>query len=194
DACRAAEHNPCAVGTCVNDGKGSYSCVCPSRFRQGTTVDGTFSCGPVSNRLLLPTPTEPCAAAFQALNPGLDCSGSGELVDSQAAGETCDQIRSVPSPPLSPLELFRLNPGIKCSRLVPKTDVGSLTGFEVSLCSPPRTVSSHHPLPSITLPSSSPPTSSIHSLVFFCLSNPHHFHPPPRPYPPASTFLSLTRS
>ncbi|CAI5977929.1 unnamed protein product [Closterium sp. NIES-65] len=233
DACRAAVHNPCAVGTCVNDGKGSYSCVCPPGFRQGTTVDGTFSCGPgdssstykvvslgvtcadihpvygltlaqlqqqnpglsCSTPLLVgtvvnvvqpadltpcsvyyttsegdtceslatyfsltagcPTPTEPCAAAFQALNPGLDCSGSGELVGSQAvcverraesaaallipvcsqfylvqAGETCDQIRSVPSPPLSPLEFFRLNPGIKCSRLVPKTDVGSLTGFE----------------------------------------------------------------
>ncbi|CAI5499522.1 unnamed protein product [Closterium sp. Naga37s-1] len=326
DACRAAVHNPCAVGTCVNDGKGSYSCVCPPGFRQGTTVDGTFSCGPgdssstykvvslgvtcadihpvygltlahlqqqnprssscrhggergpasrphallcllhhirgprplflppltstpphsplptlpplpslpplaplaslrphlshlflspapfplsppVPHPLIsshhppwslplvlppslpspqgdiceslatyfaltagCPTPTEPCAAAFQALNPGLDCSGSGELLPSQAvcverraesaaallipvcsqfylvqAGETCDQIRSVPSPPLSPLEFFRLNPGIKCSRLVPKTDVGSLTGFEVPLCSPLH--------PSLTQPS-----------------------------------------
>ncbi|CAI5976343.1 unnamed protein product [Closterium sp. NIES-64] len=233
---QAAVHNPCAVGTCVNDGKGSYSCVCPPGFKQGTTVDGTFSCAPgdssstytvvswgvtcadihpvygltlaqlqaqnpdlsCSTPLAVgmvvnvvqpadlmpcsvyyttsqgntceslatyfsltagcPTPTEPCAAAFQALNPGLDCSGSGELVGSQAvcverraesaaallipvcsqfylvqAGETCDQIRSVPSPPLSPLEFFRLNPGIKCSRLVPKTDVGSLTGFEACI-------------------------------------------------------------
>ncbi|CAI5983507.1 unnamed protein product [Closterium sp. NIES-64] len=124
-----------------------------------------------------PTPTEPCAEAFQALNPGLDCaSSSGELVGSQAvcverraesaaallipvcsqfylvqARETCDQIRSVPSPPLSPLEFFRLNPGIKCSRLVPKTDVGSLTGFEVSLCSP-----SALPLLSLCSPSTLP--------------------------------------
>ncbi|CAI7847489.1 unnamed protein product [Closterium sp. NIES-54] len=233
DACRAAVHNPCAVGTCVNDGKGSYSCVCPPGFRQGTTVDGTFSCGPgdssstykvvswgvtcadihpvygltlahlqqqnpglscsapltvgtvvkvVQPADLAPCSVyyttsqgdtceslakyfsligncfEPCAAAFQALNPGLDCSGSGELPGSQAvcverraesaaallipvcsqfylvqAGETCDQIRSVPSPPLSPLEFFRLNPGIKCNRLVPKTDVGSLTGFEACI-------------------------------------------------------------
>ncbi|CAI5966530.1 unnamed protein product [Closterium sp. NIES-64] len=313
DACGAAVHNPCAVGTCVNDGKGSCSCVCPPGFRQGTTVDGTFSCGPgdssstytvvswgvmcadihpvygltlahlqqqnpglscsaplvvgmvvnvvepesltpcsvyyttsqlpihcspppFSPPLLLSPPlshpceslatyfslTSPpatprasphahlmffssphpcfallppcsihsssrppsshqgdtceslaayfslsrgcpfqvltCAAAFQVLNPGLDCSGSGELVGSQAvcverraesaavllipvcsqlylvqAGETCDQIRSVPSPPLSPLEFFRLNPGIKCSRLVPKTDVGSITGFEACI-------------------------------------------------------------
>ncbi|CAI5484690.1 unnamed protein product [Closterium sp. Yama58-4] len=298
DACRAAVRNPCAVGTCVNDGKGSYSCVCPPGFRQGTTVDGTFSCAPgdtsskyrvVMEGLMCadihpvygltltqlqdqnpspllptpflsapslqglscsaplavgtvvnvvqppsltpcsvyyttsecvppslpllparpslcsppsrrhssfpllprshpppspfslpspqgdtceslatyfslttgcPTPTARCAAAFQALNPGLDCSGgassSGQLPPSQAvcverraesaaallipvcsqfylvqAGETCEQIRSAPSPPLSPIEFFRLNPGIKCSRLVPKTDVGSLTGFEV---------------------------------------------------------------
>ncbi|CAI5499536.1 unnamed protein product [Closterium sp. Naga37s-1] len=131
-----------------------------------------------------PTPTEPCAEAFQALNPGLDCSGSGELLPSQAvcverraesaaallipvcsqfylvqAGETCDQIRSVPSPPLSPLEFFRLNPGIKCSRLVPKTDVGSLTGFEV--CSPLRP---HHPLPCIILSSSAFSPPFLHPL------------------------------
>ncbi|CAI5499508.1 unnamed protein product [Closterium sp. Naga37s-1] len=43
---QAALHNPCAVGTCVNDGEGSYSCVCPPGFMQGTTVDGTFSCAP----------------------------------------------------------------------------------------------------------------------------------------------------
>ncbi|CAI5499532.1 unnamed protein product [Closterium sp. Naga37s-1] len=325
DACRAAVHNPCAVGTCVNDGKGSYSCVCPPGFRQGTTVDGTYSCGPgdssstytveswgvtcanihpvysltlaqlqaqnpglsCSTPLLVgtvvnvvqpadlapcsvycttsqgdtfvlashplfsfpilptsplppslpspqgdtceslatyfsltagcPTPTEPCAAAFQALNPGLDCSGSGELVGSQAAcverraesaaallipvcsqfylvqaGETCDQIRSVPSPPLSPLEFFRLNPGIKCSRLVPKTDVGSLTGFEVSVCSP-SPLPPHHLLPPIALLSPFSPSSSFHFLPPSPSPSLHHFPPPHCPYPPASNFLSATR-
>ncbi|CAI5973993.1 unnamed protein product [Closterium sp. NIES-64] len=48
DACAAQIRNPCAVGTCVNDEAGSYSCVCPPGFRQGTTVDGTFSCAPCS--------------------------------------------------------------------------------------------------------------------------------------------------
>ncbi|CAI5499533.1 unnamed protein product [Closterium sp. Naga37s-1] len=280
---RAAVRNPCAVGTCVNDGKGSYSCVCPPGFRQGTTVDGTFSCGPgdSSSKYTVvlegltcadihpvyglslaqlqaqnpglscsaplvgtvvnvvqpadltpcsvyyttsqgdtceslatyfsltagcPTPTEPFAEAFQALNPGLDCSGSGELLPSQAvcverraesaaallipvcsqfylvqAGETCDQIRSVPSPPLSPLEFFRLNPGIKCSRLVPKTDVRSLTGFEVSLCFPLRPHPLHSLLPFFTLSPLVRALSSCLSFSDILLINPivpTQLHPP----------------
>ncbi|CAI6005594.1 unnamed protein product, partial [Closterium sp. NIES-65] len=230
DACAAQIRNPCAVGTCVNDGAGSYSCVCPPGFRQGTTVDGTFSCAPGStngtytvvspnvkcsdvfpiyglsqqqlmqqnpaiscdsalpiNLVLQVAPpttitpcsvyytTEPgdtcealatyfalastcpspeCTAALQALNPGVDCSAnSGQLPASQAvcverraemvgvvalcsqyyfveSAETCESIRNVPDPPLSRVDFYRLNPGIKCSRLVPKTDVGSFTGFE----------------------------------------------------------------
>ncbi|CAI5510934.1 unnamed protein product [Closterium sp. Naga37s-1] len=46
DACGLAGSNPCVVGTCVNDGKGSYSCVCPPGFVQGTTAKGTLSCAP----------------------------------------------------------------------------------------------------------------------------------------------------
>ncbi|CAI5488170.1 unnamed protein product [Closterium sp. Naga37s-1] len=101
-----------------------------------------------------------CATEFQSLNPGLSCSNGGSVQPNQAVcverragaagkagqvipvcsqyylvqtAETCDAIRSVPSPPLSPLDFFRLNPGIKCNRLVP--DAAGLdlhTGFEVS--------------------------------------------------------------
>ncbi|GJP52390.1 hypothetical protein CLOM_g11511 [Closterium sp. NIES-68] len=46
DVCGASGFNPCGVGTCVNDGVGSYSCVCPANHRQGITIDGTFSCAP----------------------------------------------------------------------------------------------------------------------------------------------------
>ncbi|CAI5465029.1 unnamed protein product [Closterium sp. Yama58-4] len=230
DACAAQIRNPCAVGTCVNDGAGSYSCVCPLGFRQGTTVDGTFSCAPgstngtytvISNNVKCsdvfpiyglsleqlkqqnpsiacdaplpvgtvlqvapPTtitpctvyytteegdtcealatyfslastcPSSECTAAFQALNPGVDCTAnSAKLPPSQAvcverraemvgvvalcsqyyyveSAETCESIRNVPDPPLSHVDFYRLNPGIKCSRLVPKTDVGTFTGFE----------------------------------------------------------------
>ncbi|CAI7812929.1 unnamed protein product, partial [Closterium sp. NIES-53] len=149
---------PLAVGTVVNVVQPADLTPCSVYY---TTSQGD-TCESLATYFSLiagcPNPTEPCVAAFQTLNPGLDCSGSGELVGSQAvcverqaesaaallipvcsqfylvqAGETCDQIRSVPSPPLSPLEFFRLNPGIKCSRLVPKTDVGSLTGFEACI-------------------------------------------------------------
>ncbi|CAI5484432.1 unnamed protein product [Closterium sp. Yama58-4] len=99
-------------------------------------------------------PSAECTAAFQALNPGVDCTAnSGQLPSSQAvcverraemagvvalcsqyyyveSAETCESIRNVPDPPLSRVDFYRLNPGIKCSRLVPKTDVGSFTGFE----------------------------------------------------------------
>ncbi|CAI7744685.1 unnamed protein product [Closterium sp. NIES-54] len=101
-------------------------------------------------------PSPECTAAFQALNPGVDCgASSSELPSSQAvcverrvemaglvalcsqyyfveSAETCESIRNVPDPPLSRVGFYRLNPGIKCIRLVPKTDVGSFTGFEVS--------------------------------------------------------------
>ncbi|GJP63822.1 hypothetical protein CLOP_g20864 [Closterium sp. NIES-67] len=29
DVCGSYFKNPCSVGTCINDGKGSYSCICP---------------------------------------------------------------------------------------------------------------------------------------------------------------------
>ncbi|CAI5977940.1 unnamed protein product [Closterium sp. NIES-65] len=144
---------PVVVNTVVNVVQPANLTPCSVYYTTSQSLASYFSL-----TIGCPNPSEPCAAAFQALNPGLDCSGSLELVGSQAvcverraesaaallipvcsqfylvkAGETCDQIRSVPSPPLSPLEFFRLNPGIKCSRLVPKTDVRSLTGFEACI-------------------------------------------------------------
>ncbi|CAI5988502.1 unnamed protein product [Closterium sp. NIES-64] len=230
DACKAAQRNPCAVGQCVNDGAGSYSCVCPPGFRQGTTVEGTFSCAPgtfscapgtfscaldgfsyapggnsntytvlspnvrcsdvfpvygltlaefqtqnvrpippstvlkvASPASLIPcsvfyttqqVPTPP-STPFQALNPSLDCTANGGLLQPEQtvsverlynvllipvcsqyylvqSAETCESIRNVPYPPPKPVDFFCLNPGIKCNRLIPNTDIGSFTGFEVT--------------------------------------------------------------
>ncbi|CAI5978164.1 unnamed protein product [Closterium sp. NIES-64] len=214
DVCGSSSHNPCVVGTCVNDGKGSYSCVCPWGFIQGTMIGGGFSCTPgqaqgkyrvladnilcshitavfslslarflslnkgVSCAKPLRINTEvyvipsvrdcsvfyttnagdtcagvgrqvelceaalsdaECEAAFQALNPALNCSS---LRPSQAvcierdpakanripvcaeyhlpwASDTCDSIRNTAVPPLSPMELYRLNPGINCNQPIP---------------------------------------------------------------------------
>ncbi|CAI5952545.1 unnamed protein product [Closterium sp. NIES-64] len=46
DACGTANRNPCLVGTCVNDGKGAYSCVCPPGYWHGLTDEGSESCFP----------------------------------------------------------------------------------------------------------------------------------------------------
>ncbi|CAI5488282.1 unnamed protein product [Closterium sp. Naga37s-1] len=102
----------------------------------------------------------PCSVFYttaESLNPGLSCSlNSGQLQPSQAvcverraasaaeqvipvcsqyylvqSGETCDSIRNVPTPALSWLDFFRFNPGIKCNRLVPVTNLDLHTGFEV---------------------------------------------------------------
>ncbi|GJP46922.1 hypothetical protein CLOM_g6167 [Closterium sp. NIES-68] len=86
DVCRASYRNPCAVGTCVNDGAGTYSCVCPPGFRQGTTVDGTFSCAPgdADSSYTVLSLGLTCAAIhpvygltlpqFTAQNPDVSCS------------------------------------------------------------------------------------------------------------------------
>ncbi|CAI7731710.1 unnamed protein product [Closterium sp. NIES-54] len=104
-------------------------------------------------------PSDTCNSAFQALNPSLDCDANGGLLQPEQAvcvertkkkvglipvcsqyylvqsAETCESIRNVPYPPLDPVDFFRLNPGIKCNRLVPNTDVDGFTGFEACIAS-----------------------------------------------------------
>ncbi|CAI6006607.1 unnamed protein product [Closterium sp. NIES-64] len=100
-----------------------------------------------------------CLPAFQALNPSLDCDANGGVLQPVQtvcverekdkvglipvclqyylvqSAETCESIRNVPYPPLAPKEFFRLNPGIKCDRLIPNTDVDGFTGFEACIAS-----------------------------------------------------------
>ncbi|GJP55420.1 hypothetical protein CLOM_g14372 [Closterium sp. NIES-68] len=214
DVCGSSSRNPCVVGTCVNDGRGSYSCVCPPGFVQGTTLASTASCAPGdaggvyrvqqsnvwcadvhpifaltldqfvqqnkgiscskplrrNSSLLVNSTVELCSvfyttvqgdtcagvgrqvqlcgegaldaaceAAFQALNPAVDCSS---LKPSQAVcverdpskanltvvcdqyyrarlNDTCDSIRAMAEPPLSAVDFYRLNPGVNCNQLIP---------------------------------------------------------------------------
>ncbi|GJP31224.1 hypothetical protein CLOM_g10158 [Closterium sp. NIES-68] len=229
DVCGSSSRNPCVVGTCVNDGRGSYSCVCPRGFIQGTMIGGGFSCTPGQEQgtytvlganvfcshimavFSLPLAhflqqnkgvscTKPlpinkqlyvvfnipecsvfystnagdtcagvgrqvelcgqaasdaaCEAAFQALNPAVDCSS---LKPSQAvcverhpskanriavcdeyhrpqAADTCDSIRDAAVPPLSALELYRLNPGINCNQLIPAKSFHFKGSLEREIC------------------------------------------------------------
>ncbi|CAI7854096.1 unnamed protein product [Closterium sp. NIES-54] len=243
DVCGSSTRNPCVVGTCVNDGKGGYSCVCPPGFIQGTTLANTASCAPGDagglytvqqsnvwcshvhpifaltldqflqqnkgivcsaplrlNASLLVNSTVPpcsvfyttllgdtcagvgrqvelcgaaasdveCEAAFQALNPAVNCSS---LRPSQAMcierdprvanvtvvcdqyyrarlNDTCDSIRQLAEPPLSPVDFYRLNPGVNCNQLIPLKNhsrsattfgaevcIGSVTNFTAGICS-----------------------------------------------------------
>ena len=44
DACSLSLDNPCTIGSCVNDGKGSYSCICPPGYTQGNYTTGAATC------------------------------------------------------------------------------------------------------------------------------------------------------
>ncbi|CAI5507753.1 unnamed protein product [Closterium sp. Naga37s-1] len=54
DVCGSYFKNPCAVGTCINDGKGSYSCICPPNHVPSRTIDDFPTCDPGSDKMLFP--------------------------------------------------------------------------------------------------------------------------------------------
>ncbi|CAI5992092.1 unnamed protein product [Closterium sp. NIES-65] len=48
DVCGSYFKNPCAVGTCINDGKGAYSCICPPTYISSRTILNFPTCDPVN--------------------------------------------------------------------------------------------------------------------------------------------------
>ncbi|CAI5458359.1 unnamed protein product [Closterium sp. Yama58-4] len=48
DVCGSDLKNPCYVGACINDGKGSYSCICPPNYVASTTIDNFPTCDPAN--------------------------------------------------------------------------------------------------------------------------------------------------
>ncbi|CAI7851791.1 unnamed protein product, partial [Closterium sp. NIES-54] len=48
DVCGSYFKNPCYVGTCINDLKGSYSCICPPNYIERVTLYGFPTCDPAN--------------------------------------------------------------------------------------------------------------------------------------------------
>ncbi|CAI6004441.1 unnamed protein product [Closterium sp. NIES-65] len=143
DVCGSYFKNPCYVGACINDGKGSYSCICPPNHIKSTTVDDFPTCDPTNTTATTMTVSGDnwrCSDVhlliglsmidFIDQNIGIDCSqplpkGSVLQLDGTPAtpctaffyslnGDTCASI----STPLNfKMEnLIALNPGLDCSK------------------------------------------------------------------------------
>ncbi|GJP36725.1 hypothetical protein CLOM_g21201 [Closterium sp. NIES-68] len=48
DACGSYLKNPCYVGTCINDGRGAYSCICPPNYIASRDVFNFPTCDPAN--------------------------------------------------------------------------------------------------------------------------------------------------
>ncbi|CAI5458517.1 unnamed protein product [Closterium sp. Yama58-4] len=111
-----------------------------------------------------PVEGEACEEALVALNPGMDCTkltgrqavcvereeskaGMVAVCDQlyeMGGGDGCDAARKAVNPPLSPLEFYRLNPGINCNNRLPtatfegfsqrKVCIHSSTRFRIGTC------------------------------------------------------------
>ncbi|CAI5484486.1 unnamed protein product [Closterium sp. Yama58-4] len=133
--------NPCYVGTCINDGKGSYSCICPPNYVESTTIDNFPTCDPANttaSTLAVSGSNWWCSdvlplvglslAQFTQNNPAIDCSrplprnvvlqlGNSLLIPCTAffytiSSDTCWSISTQLG--LTSSNLTALNPGLDC--------------------------------------------------------------------------------
>ncbi|CAI5470311.1 unnamed protein product [Closterium sp. Yama58-4] len=145
DVCGSYFKNPCTVGTCINDGKGAYSCICPPNYISSTTIDNFPTCDPANTTATNMTvigdnwfcsDVYPLAgllyAQFIQQNPTLVCSKALprgtviQLVDTPAipctayfytlSGDICVSIAD--SVRLTRDDLMDLNPGLDCTQTI----------------------------------------------------------------------------
>ncbi|CAI6002744.1 unnamed protein product [Closterium sp. NIES-65] len=145
DVCGSYFKNPCTVGTCINNGKGAYSCICPPNYVNSTTIDKFPTCDPANTTATNMTvigdnwfcsDVYPLAgllyAQFIQQNPALVCTNALprgtviQLIDTPAipctayfyslSGDTCVSIAD--SVRLTRDDLMDLNPGLDCTQTI----------------------------------------------------------------------------
>ncbi|CAI5467688.1 unnamed protein product, partial [Closterium sp. Yama58-4] len=145
DVCGSYFKNPCAVGTCINDGKGSYSCICPPNHVPSRTIDNFPTCDPANETvtsLAVSGDKWACAdvyglvglssSQFAQQNPGIDCSqplpkGAVLQIAGTPAipctgffytldGDRCLSIAA--SVDITKSNLMALNPGLDCTQAI----------------------------------------------------------------------------
>ncbi|CAI5510764.1 unnamed protein product, partial [Closterium sp. Naga37s-1] len=115
DVCGSDLKNPCYVGTCINDSKGSYSCICPPNYVESTTIDNFPTCDPANT-------TASTLAAIDCSRPlprGVVLQlGNSLLIPCTAffytiSSDTCWSISAQLG--FTTSNLTALNPGLNCS-------------------------------------------------------------------------------
>ncbi|GJP38680.1 hypothetical protein CLOM_g23103 [Closterium sp. NIES-68] len=143
DVCSASMQNPCEVGSCINDGQGRYTCICPSTHMLDTTIDGFPTCTRgfgTATTLMVAGSNWHCADVhslfgltldeFKHNNVKIDCSDrlpwNQPLNMAKANVDACSAFYyTLPSDTCSSIETFlklsgsleKLNPGIQCLSL-----------------------------------------------------------------------------
>ncbi|CAI5462063.1 unnamed protein product [Closterium sp. Yama58-4] len=142
DVCGSYFKNPCYVGSCINDGKGSYSCICPPNYVERVTLYGFPTCDPANStatNMTVSGDNWQCADVsplvgipirdFMSNNVGIDCDQplpKGTVIQLAGApekpctaffyalkGETCSYINARFG--FGATGLSDLNPGLYCS-------------------------------------------------------------------------------
>ncbi|CAI7783890.1 unnamed protein product, partial [Closterium sp. NIES-53] len=145
DVCGSYFKNPCAVGTCINDGKGAYSCICPPNYVPSRTIDNFPTCDPANmtaTNMMVTGDNWQCVDVYSlaglsstqftqqntavACNKALSKGTVLQLAESPVipctaffyvlSGDTCASIAS--SIKLTRDDLTDLNPGLDCTQTI----------------------------------------------------------------------------